>query len=195
MTLHIQFLTMASMIVGGFYLGMARDTFRRLSSYWNDRPFLPYLFEVTFWVTQTFILFYVLYRVNAGELRFFIFVACLLGFSMYQVIAATIYKKILEQMITMIAAVSRFCKKVTHLLVITPVKWVLNMIMHILQSLIMLLLWIIKVAFLPIKWVLQLGYNLLPKKIKKNVRKLFKIYSIIKDTSIKWLKYILFKER
>lgn len=195
MTLHTQFLTMVSMIVGGIYLGMARDTFRRLSSYWNHRPLLTYFLEISFWVTQTFLLFYVLYRVNAGELRFYIFLACLLGFSMYQVIVATIYQKALERMLTAIATVYRFFKRVIYILVIAPLKWLVYIVLQFLQSIIKLLLVILKFILLPIKWLLQLVYNLLPEKNKNIIRKMLKVYSIIKDTSIKWVKYILFKER
>src|SRR5690625_5859173 len=75
MTLNVQFLTMLFMVVSGFYLGIALETFRRFSPLWRHRPVLVYIFEVSFWLIQTFIIFYVLYKVNAGELRVYIFLA------------------------------------------------------------------------------------------------------------------------
>lgn len=195
MTLHVQFLTMVSMCVGGFYLGIARDTFRRFSPYWNHRPLLIYIFEVTFWALQTSILFYVLYQVNAGELRIYIFVACLLGFAIYQVMAATLYKKMLEWIIDVVTNVYRYLKKIIYLLVIAPIKWICYIVLQILQFIILLALLMIKLILTPIKWLIQLGYYLLPKIIQKNIRKLTEVYSIIKDTIIKSIKNILFKER
>src|SRR5690625_2595285 len=118
MTLQVQFLTMISMIIGGFYLGMARDTFRRFSSYWSQRKFLRYFFEVSFWMIQAFLMFYILYRVNAGELRAYIFIACMLGFSIYQVVFAVLYKKILEIIIRILLITYRFCMKVIQIFII-----------------------------------------------------------------------------
>src|SRR5690625_1760968 len=84
MTLDTQFLTMIFMVLGGLYLGIAKDTFRRFSPYWKNKRFINYAMEICFWLTQTFLLFYVLFRINGGELRFYVFLACLLGYAMFQ---------------------------------------------------------------------------------------------------------------
>src|SRR5690625_1289933 len=90
MTLSTQFITMLAMTSGGFYLGVVLDTFRRFASSWKNRIIFSYVMETSFWLTQVIILFYVLFRVNGGELRLYIFLACLLGFTIYQVLAAKI---------------------------------------------------------------------------------------------------------
>src|SRR5699024_4293439 len=99
MTLHVQLLTMIFMVLSGLYLGMALETFRRFSPLWRKNKFLVYFLEICFWLVQTLIIFYVLYRVNAGELRLYIFVACLLGFATYQALIASLYKRLLEQVV------------------------------------------------------------------------------------------------
>lgn len=195
MTLQVQFLTMVSMIVGGFYLGIARDSFRRFSPYWKRRNFLRYFLEITFWMFQTLLLFYILYRVNAGELRVYIFLACMLGFSMYQVLFASLYKKILEVIIRMLLMVYRFCKKVIYICIIVPIRGLVYLILLVFQLIISILSFIIKLIITPLGWIIKLFFSLLPKELQKNIRKLIEFYSIIKNTSINWFKNILFKRR
>lgn len=195
MTLQVQFLTMIAMIIGGFYLGIARDTYQRFSPYWRQRVFPRYLLEITFWMAQTLLLFYVLYRVNAGELRIYIFVACLLGFSTYKVIFASFYKRILEIVIRIILMVYHFCKKVIRIFIITPIRGILYLILRILQFIISILFFMVKLILIPIGWIVKLVFSLLPKKAQNIIRKLIEFYSIIKNTSINWIKNILLKRK
>lgn len=183
------------MMAGGFYLGIAHDTFRRISSYWRQRNLLRYFFEISFWMTQTLLLFYILYRVNAGELRVYIFIACLLGFSMYQAIFSTLYKKVLEMIIRICLKTYHFCKKVIHFFIIIPIRGLFYLILLIFQFIISILLFLIKIVFTPLWGITKFGFSLLPKKIQRNIRKLMRFYSIIKNTSIKWIRNILFKRR
>lgn len=183
------------MSIAGFYLGMAHDTFRRFSPYWHHRLLLRYSFEIIFWLTQAFILFYILYLVNAGEVRFYVFLACLLGVSIYQVIAKSIYQRLLEWMISLFVMIYQFCRKTIDILIVLPIKWFLYIKFRIITLIIGMLLLLAKVVFMPFKWILQLIYSLVPQKIQKKIHKLLKVYSIIKDTSIKWIKSMIFRER
>lgn len=74
MTLTVQFITMAAMIVSGLYLGMSLDTFRRFSPYFKNNVFLTYSLEISFWLMQAFILFFYFvsneWRGIAGLYRF-----------------------------------------------------------------------------------------------------------------------------
>src|SRR5690625_7680140 len=108
MTLDTQFLTMIFMVLGGLYLGIAKDTFRRFSPYWKNKRFINYAMEICFWLTQTYLLFYVLFRINGGELRFYVFLACLLGYDMYKALASALYKKKMESIIRVFTAIYRF---------------------------------------------------------------------------------------
>src|SRR5690625_290399 len=184
MTLQVQFLTMISMVTGGFYLGIAHDTYRRFSPYWRQRIFPRYFFEITFWMAQTLLLFYILYQVNAGELRAYVFIACMLGFSVYKVIFASTYKKILEMIIRILLIIYHFCKKVIHIFIITPIRGIIYLILILFQFIISILFFMIKIIFIPIGWAVKLVFSLLPKKIQKNIRKSIEFYSIIKNTSI-----------
>jgi|SRR5690625_517320 len=195
MTLQVQFLTMVSMIIGGLYLGIARDTYLRFTPYWRQRIILKYVFEIAFWMIQTILLFYILYRVNAGELRVYIFVACLLGVSIYKVFFASLYKKVLELMIRLLLIIYRTCKEIIRVLVIVPIKGIAYLIFLIVQFIFSILYFSLKLVFTPFKWTITFIFSLLPKKLQKNIRKLIGFYSIIKNTSIKWIKNILSKRR
>lgn len=192
-------MTMLAMISGGFYLGMILDTFRRASLHWKNAVFMIYFMEIIFWISQTLLLFYILYRVNAGELRFYVFVACLLGFAAYQALASTAYKKMLEHIIQFALSVYRFFAKVIRMLVITPIIFIftllLTAIINIIQVLLIVLMTIGKIIFYPLKLIFRLIYAMLPEIIIKYLHKTAGIYSMMENTCKKWLKKITFKRR
>ncbi|QKY70901.1 spore cortex biosynthesis protein YabQ [Lentibacillus sp. CBA3610] len=192
MTLDVQFITMISMIAGGFYLGMALDTFRRLSIYWKQRVFLIYFMEISFWLTQTMLLYYVLFLANSGELRFYVFLAVLLGFSMYRALAASAFKRLLEHVIRVIAAISRFLENMFKTVIVTPVKFIIQLLITIgvftVNLLLSLVRYIFKIVFVPVFWLLRMIFRMLPQSIQKNLHKIAGFYSTIENTCKKWLK-------
>ncbi|AVQ97604.1 spore cortex biosynthesis protein YabQ [Oceanobacillus iheyensis] len=192
MTLSTQFLTMLTMVSSGFYLGIVQDTFRRFTPYWKKRVVLTYTMEISFWLTQTLIVFYVLFRVNGGELRFYIFAAFLLGFATYQALAADSYKKLLEHIIRIMTAVYRFVERCVIALIITPIKWILKLLwtitFHVFKLLGTVLLFLLTVIITPIGWIFGFIYRLLPEGFKKNIRKLAGFYSKMKNICIKLMK-------
>lgn len=175
-------------------MGMVLDTFRRFASSWKNRIILSYVMETSFWLTQVIILFYVLFRVNGGELRLYIFLACLLGFSIYQVFAARLYKSLLDRMILIIKAVYRFMERVVHFIVINPVKWLLLLIISIITGffkvIISVFLFLFRIIAAPIKWVFQGFYHLLPTRFKIFLHKIAGFYSTMKNICIKVWKYV-----
>src|SRR5690625_5418826 len=95
MSLDIQVKSMLAMILAGFYVGVAYETFRYFLPMWQKRIILNYLLVILFWMLQTVIVFYLLYIINMGELRFYLFIAFLLGVSIYQVIFIPLYQRLL----------------------------------------------------------------------------------------------------
>ncbi|GGA70962.1 spore cortex biosynthesis protein YabQ [Ornithinibacillus halotolerans] len=199
MTLSVQFLTMVSMIGGGFYLGMALDTFRRFQRHWKHNVFLVYFMEISFWLTQVFILYYILFQVNLGELRLYVFVACLLGFAAYQALAVNLYKRLLERMIIIISRIYEWISRLMKALIITPIKYIFqlliaaviflfNMILHILKFL-------LNCIYIPIKWLFVKIYTLLPEKFKLFLQQLAGFYSKIKNICNKVFKFLTTKRR
>ncbi|WP_042220768.1 spore cortex biosynthesis protein YabQ [Oceanobacillus manasiensis] len=192
MTLSTQFLTMLAMVSSGFYLGIVQDTFRRFTPYWKKKVVLTYTMEVSFWLTQTLIVFYVLFQVNGGELRFYVFVACLLGFAAYQALAAESYKKLLEHIIRILTAVYRFLERCVKALFITPIKWIFDLIwtvfFHFLKLLVTVLLFLLTIIITPFGWIFRFIYRLLPDGFKNFFRKIAGFYSKMKNIGIKLMK-------
>ncbi|GAA0439400.1 spore cortex biosynthesis protein YabQ [Lentibacillus halophilus] len=199
MTLSAQFATMLSMTAGGFYLGIILDTYRRLSIYWKGSPFMIYAMEIVFWLSQTMLLYYVLFLVNSGELRVYVFLACLLGFSMYKGVAANAYQTFLEHIIRMVAAVYRFCRRTVQILVIIPVKAIILFMsavaMSILRAATALVRWLVTIVFTPVFWLFRLLYSLLPSSFQKKLYKIAGFYSKIENICRKWIKELWFRRR
>jgi spore cortex biosynthesis protein YabQ len=199
MSLSTQFITMLTMISSGFYIGVIQDTFRRFTPYWKNRRIMTYVMEIGFWLTQTLLLFYILFLVNGGEIRLYIILACLLGFSTYQAVAATSYKKLLEHIIRMVSAVYRFFVKVVQAVIISPIKGIIfilyKIIMWLIKLILKLILFVIIAIITPIKWLLLFIFRLLPKKVQGFILKLAGIYSTMKNKCIKIWKYVSLKRR
>ncbi|MGY0694535.1 spore cortex biosynthesis protein YabQ [Virgibacillus sp. FSP13] len=199
MTLNVQFMTMIVMIISGFYLGIIQETFRRFKPHWKDNKFFVYFMEVAFWLSQVLLVFYVLFLVNAGELRFYVFLALFLGFSIYQALAAPLYKWLLEHLIRIIVTCYRFMERLIQILIITPIKYMIKLfvtlVLLIVQFITTLILFVAKVIFFPIRWIFTIIYRLLPRNIQNFFHKLAGFYSTIKNISKKGMKYLKFKRR
>jgi len=199
MTLSIQFLTMMAMVLSGFYLGIALQTHRRLYVYWRHRIFLTYVLEISFWIIQTLLIFYFLYQVNDGEIGLYVFLAGLLGFAMYQVFAARLYKKCLEHIIAVLRVVFRFCTSVVNLLFVQPIKWIFIILFMCLgwigKIILYLFLFILKLIFAPINWIFSFIWRIIPSKIKIKITNWAGFFSKIKNRSVDWLKNIWSKRR
>lgn len=195
MSLNVQFLTMLAMVLGGFYLGVAHETHRRFSPYWKNKLVLSYVLELSFWLSHTFLLFFLLYQVNGGELRVYVFVACLLGFSIYQVFAVSLYRRLLERLIQFILYIARICRRIFKALVINPLKWVLYLLIMVIQIIFLVIYYPLKLILHPVKWLLIKIYNVLPKRFRKIITKRVRFYSTMKDKYLTWMKNMTFKRR
>ena len=199
MTLSVQFTAMAVMVLSGIYLGIAQDTFRRFSIHWTGNKLLNYLMEISFWLLQTLIVFYCLFLVNAGELRLYIFLACLLGFSFYQALLKTAYLRILEWLIRIFLAIYNFVKRLISIFIIRPIRFILfvcyRIVLFIYQVVVKLLSALLKLVLFPFLLLGRLLKPIIPKKLINFYHKFRSIYSTIKDTLVKWSKYLTFKRR
>lgn len=199
MMLSVQFITIAVMVLSGIYLGMIYDTFRRFAIHWERKKFISYMLEVSFWMLQACIIFYILFQANAGELRVYIFLAGLLGFSAYQALIKTIYMRVLEKAINIGRQIFRFFERLFSLFLFTPVKWLFllcaTIVLFLLQTVLRITLFLLKIIFFPVILLGRLLYPLIPKNIIKFLHKFTGVYSTIKDISQKWLKYLTFRRR
>ncbi|WP_226038362.1 spore cortex biosynthesis protein YabQ [Aquibacillus saliphilus] len=199
MTLSTQFLTIIAMIIGGIYLGASVDTFRRFEFYWKRRKIFPYVIEICFWLLQTLILFYLLYLVNQGNLRFYILLALLCGYAAYKSLFESLYRRLLEGLISTIIWIYYFFYRLVQVLIVRPVKKLVQFIIFLLIWIWGVLLWlmwlILKILWYPVKLTFVLIWFLTPKPIKKYFKQLAGFYSKIKNILRKWWSGIKSKRR
>ncbi|MUV38032.1 Spore protein YabQ [Lentibacillus sp. JNUCC-1] len=199
MTLSVQLMTMIAMISGGFYLGMAQDTHRRLSIHWKNRLLLLYVMEISFWLVQSLLLFYVLFLVNNGELGIYVFLAGLLGYSAYRALAAPTYKRILEKAIAIIRQILHGLHRIFRVLFVLPLKWLFHVlvvtVLFILNLLFSIFIYLFKVIYWPVKWMFKLIYRLMPECVQRFIHKLAGFYSTIENIIKKRAAYFINKWR
>ncbi|WP_419954816.1 spore cortex biosynthesis protein YabQ [Neobacillus niacini] len=203
MTLSTQFLTMLSMIGMGSLFGVMFDTYQRFLDRPNRKSWIVFINDLLFWVIQALIIFYILFLVNNGELRFYIFVALLCGFAAYQSLFKGIYLKLLEMMIKSVIALYQFIRRTFQLLIYKPVVGIIQLLISIVilvgrgifslvKFILRVLFFILKVLWVPIAKIILILWKLLPKSIKKYVEKLYNktagIFMEIKNYLVKWSK-------
>jgi spore cortex biosynthesis protein YabQ len=184
MTLSTQFLTMLSMIGMGSLFGVMFDTYQRFLNRPNRKSWIVFFNDLLFWVIQALIIFYILFLVNNGELRFYIFVALLCGFAAYQSLFKGLYLRLLEVIINTVIAIYGFMKKTFQLLIYKPVVGLIQLVISIIillgrglyslvKFVLKVVLFILKIIWVPIEKIIVILWKLLPKGIKKYVEKLY----------------------
>ncbi|MBT2679199.1 spore cortex biosynthesis protein YabQ [Bacillus sp. ISL-35] len=206
MTLSTQFLTMLAMIGMGSLFGASLDTHNRFLKRSKRKSWIVFINDILFWVFQGLSIFYVLFSVNMGELRFYIFLALLCGFAAYQSLFKKMYLKLLEHTISITINVYLFFVKAVRLLIVRPLQVLaataLSLVLltgrglyGLLKWLLSVLLWLLKyIIWKPVKMIFLLFWKLLPKTVKKSVEKLYNKLAgfliIVKNYSIKPIKWI-----
>jgi spore cortex biosynthesis protein YabQ len=202
MTLSTQFLTMLSMIGMGSLFGAMLDTYQRFLKRPKRKSIIVFINDLFFWIIQALIIFYTLFQVNNGELRFYIFLALLCGFAAYQSLFKGLYLKFLEMVIQLVISVYKFIKKTYLLLIYKPVIWLIQLVISIIlllgrglytlvKFILKVVLFCVKLILTPIQKILLIFWNLLPKGLKKNVEKLYNKtagnFKGIKEYIVKWI--------
>ena len=69
--------------INGVLIGIIFDIFRILRKTIKTSDFVTYIEDFLFWIITSIILLYSIFTYNNGELRFFMFLAVILGFVLY----------------------------------------------------------------------------------------------------------------
>ncbi|WP_409252482.1 spore cortex biosynthesis protein YabQ [Bacillus sp. SCS-153A] len=207
MTLSVQFYTMLAMVGMGSVFGATLDTYNRFLNRKSRKRWLVFLNDVLFWILQALFIFYILFSVNFGEVRFYIFIALLCGFAGYQALLKALYLKLLEKIIQGCISFYKFLVRLVTNLVYSPLKWLVMLLISLIIGIgkggwavigffIKAIFAILKIVFTPFLWVVKIISSLLPKNIKKFVEKLynklagylFPFVKVINTKLKKWLK-------
>jgi spore cortex biosynthesis protein YabQ len=202
MTLSTQFSTMLSMIGMGALFGVMFDTYQRFLNRPKRNRLIVFVNDILFWAIQGLLIFYVLFLVNNGEIRFYIFIALLCGFAAYQSLLKKGYLRLLELLIQTVIAIFQFLKKTFLLLIYKPVVNLFRLAIFIIillgrglftlvKFVFKVLLFVLKILYLPLKKIILILWKLLPKSLKKNVEKLYNRtagnFKKIKNIIVKWI--------
>lgn len=146
MTLEVQFLSMLASAGTGIWFGASFDTYKRFTRSSKRFRWTKVLNDLLFWILQALVFFYVLFIVNYGEIRFYFFLALLLGYATYRALLDRLYAQILEWVIKLLQITVHFFTTMIKVLVINPSIWLLK----VLISLCMIMLTVIwrSVSFL-----------------------------------------------
>lgn len=184
MTLTIQFYTLLAMIGMGSLFGAALDTYNHFLKRSERKRWIVFLHDFLFWIIQGLLIFYVLFLVNEGELRLYLFLALLCGFSAYQALFKGLYLRFLAFLIVLVVKLFRFMTELVRLIVIEPIKWIIMSIFAIVLGISKLvlalskgigkvLLFVLNIFWKPLEWIFVKSWNLLPIFVTKNVEKFY----------------------
>lgn len=185
MSLTVQLQTMLAMVAMGGWLGIAIDTYSRLihGRKWNK--LITVINDSLFWILQGLFIFFILLQINEGEMRFYILLALLCGYSCYRVFFYKIYQHVLETTIHVIVKIVLFCKTAVIVLVINPTKELLKLLYTVCMIIVrmskIVIFFMLTILFLPFLWVGRGIWRLLPnEKFKNKIGFLKKIKNYIK---------------
>jgi len=109
------------MVLSGAALGLLYDGYRVLSGELRfPRWMLPPL-DILYWAVATAAVFRVLYLSNGGEVRIYVFLALLLGISMYFALLSGFFVQAIQRAIELVRRLIRFSIWLFDVLVVRPV--------------------------------------------------------------------------
>lgn len=169
------------MMLSGIYLGITRETFHRFERLWSKNKVLTYIIEACYWLIQTVIIFIVLYYVNYGEVRLYIILSIVLGYSIYIVLFQATYKRILEMVIKCMRFVITLTVRIWTIFIVYPLTWAIKLLFFLVNIVFTVLLTLTKGLFYPLYLLLNKLNVRPPKKIIQFFNKMSQFCSTIKD--------------
>ncbi|GAK04881.1 LOW QUALITY PROTEIN: spore cortex biosynthesis protein [Geomicrobium sp. JCM 19037] len=182
MTLAIQFQTFLAMLAAGSFIAIQLDVYHRLLPQRARSKWPQAILDLGFWIVQAVLVFYVLFNMNDGELRIYIFIAILFGFWVYWLTFRPVFLQLLEGIITVVDGIYRFIRKVFYLFLWLPVVWLYQGIVHLLNFILTVLHWIVvqlsKILFFFLRPIYELVQG--PKivnKVKTSSKRIYRWFS------------------
>ena len=124
MTLHMQFATMGMMLLGGLSLGGLFDLYRVLANQFRMPRYAYYFWDVIFWILGTLFVFKLLYDINWGQVRMFIFIGLLVGMGLYFWLFSGLVVKLILRLIQFTRILVRIGMRMVNIFIVTPI-WLL----------------------------------------------------------------------
>ncbi|PLT30847.1 spore cortex biosynthesis protein YabQ [Peribacillus deserti] len=198
MTLTTQFYTLLSIIGMGCCFGAALDTYNVFLNRSKRSSWVVFINDFLFWIIQGLVTFYVLFLVNEGELRFYLFLALICGFSAYQALLKKLYLRLLKAWISLTRKIYTFMIRLFSLLFVKPLQWLVFALIGILLSFGKVLFFLAKLILKPILsiikgllkpffWIAKKMINWLPNSVTSRLRALLNRLAVFsRDIHKKW---------
>ncbi|EZH64395.1 hypothetical protein DH09_21660 [Bacillaceae bacterium JMAK1] len=172
MTLVVQFQTFFAMIAAGSAIALQLDVYHRcllLRSKWTQA-----VMDLAFWIVQALLVFYLLFYMNFGELRIYIFIAIILGFVTYWHTVRPFFLRLLERIIQMVQWLIKVVKKTIYVLIITPILGLYKLISKIATFFLTIVRWsVIQLSKLLFFFIRPVYTILQGPKIVKRVKAMY----------------------
>ena len=98
-------------IIIGIIIGFLFDFFRILRKTFNTADIITYIEDIIFWILTGFIVIYAIFVFNNGEIRFYMFLAILLGCILYMILLSKLIINISVKVLgTFMEIVKKFVK-------------------------------------------------------------------------------------
>lgn len=148
--------------INGILIGIIFDIFRIFRKTIKTSDFVTYIEDFLFWIITAIVLLYSIFTYNNGELRFFMFLAVILGFIIYIFTISSYLIKINVNIINTIKKISIKTLKIIY----TPIIKIFKILK--------------KITFKPLLFISE---NL--KKNMKNIKNKLKSQKVKNDNNIK----------
>lgn len=125
MRLSVQFLTILSMIGTGLGMAWLYDLYAWARKKLHLRFLLTFFFDVIYWLFFSFVVLFVLMKVNEGRLRVTLFFALFIGGILYFKIFSHPFMAVWDEIVRVVVALFRFIVRIIQMLLISPIKWIL----------------------------------------------------------------------
>ncbi|MBB6451550.1 spore cortex biosynthesis protein YabQ [Geomicrobium halophilum] len=123
MTLDVQFQTFFAMMIAGSMIAVQLDVYQRCLPDKARSKWPQAFLDLCFWIVQAMLVFYVLYIMNDGDFRFYIFLAIILGFFVYWQTVRPLFLRLLEVILKVVDHIYRIVLKIFYLFLLIPVVW------------------------------------------------------------------------
>lgn len=172
MTLSIQWLTVAVMLLSGLGMGVVFDGYRVVSNELRfPRWWLPIL-DVVYWMAAALVVFRVLYASNNGEVRAYVFIGLALGALTYYWLFSKLVIIIVKWIIQAIRSLISFTLKLLDFVIVKPVFLLYKLFKIILSFGTILTIFLLKIVLQLALPVWKLLFWLLQPAIRPIRRKL-----------------------
>ncbi|WP_062201013.1 spore cortex biosynthesis protein YabQ [Massilibacterium senegalense] len=185
MSLYLQFESMLAIFILGILFGCCFDTYLRLVRKYKRNRIRIFISDIFFFIGYGFLFFYLIYLVNEGTVRFYMFLANLLGFSVYQVLLQKYFLNFLEFSLRFMLKLYMIVRKLLQFFFIEPIRYILKLLVLFVMIMCKVILFLLR----PVQFLLYHSiWKHLPFSFRDKTQKWIQMLPEKKNEWLHWLK-------